>query len=110
MMQGFVNQNCEAIIRIAIETVIDTGFTGFVSLPSSVIESLRLPWIFRDGGTLGDGSEVTFDMYHATIIWDGQLQVVDVFKISFNGYQAIADSPKSPLFCCGFKTDKFANS
>jgi len=90
MMQGFVNQNCEAIIRIAIgnadaprqmvmiEAVIDTGFTGFVSLPSSVIESLRLPWIFRDGGTLGDGSEVTFDMYHANVIWDGQLQVVDV--------------------------------
>jgi predicted aspartyl protease len=39
MMYGFVNQRCEAVIRIAvghdnnpkqmIETVIDTGFTGF---------------------------------------------------------------------------------
>lgn len=39
-MQGFVNQNCEAMIRVAvgygnsykqmIEAVIDTGFTGYL--------------------------------------------------------------------------------
>ncbi|MCY7276434.1 MAG: clan AA aspartic protease [Phormidesmis sp. CAN_BIN44] len=88
MMQGFVNQSCEAIIRIAIghgnaskqivEAVIDTGFTGFLSLPLSTIELLGLPWIFRDVGTLGDGSEVIFEMYRAIVIWDGQIQVVDV--------------------------------
>ncbi len=88
MMQGFVNQNCEAIISIAVghgnkrkqmvEAVIDTGFTGFLSLPPSIIESIGLPWIFRDMGTLGDGSEVIFEMYRAEVIWDGQVLVVDV--------------------------------
>lgn len=88
MMLGIVNENCEAIIRIAVgnvsgpkqmvEAVIDTGFTGFLSLPPSIIASLGLPWSFRDTGTLGDGSEVIFDMYTATVIWDGQTQVVDV--------------------------------
>jgi predicted aspartyl protease len=49
MMQGFVNQSCEAMIRVAVghgnaskqmvEAVIDTGFTGFLSLPLSIIES-----------------------------------------------------------------------
>jgi clan AA aspartic protease len=88
MMQGFVNQNCEAIIRVVvgqangpkqmIEAIIDTGFTGFLSLPSFIIASLGLPWHFRDMGTLGDGSEVIFDMYKATIIWDGKNQVIDV--------------------------------
>lgn len=88
MMHGFVNQSCEAMIRIAVghssdpkqmvEAVIDTGFTGFLSLLFSTITSLGLPWIFRDVGTLGDGSEVIFDMYRATVIWDGQIQVVDV--------------------------------
>ncbi|MBW4539689.1 MAG: clan AA aspartic protease [Myxacorys chilensis ATA2-1-KO14] len=88
MMQGFVSQSCEAMIQVAvghsnaskqmIEAVIDTGFTGFLSLPFSIIESLSLPWIFRDVGTLGDGSEVIFEMYRATVIWDGQIQVVDV--------------------------------
>ncbi|WP_264327625.1 hypothetical protein [Romeriopsis navalis] len=58
MMQGYVNQNCEAMMRLAIghaenpkrlvEAVIDTGFTGFVSLPSAVIADLGLPWLFRD--------------------------------------------------------------
>jgi predicted aspartyl protease len=102
MMHGFVNQRCEAMIRIAIchannpkqmvETVIDTGFTGFLSLPLSTIESLGLPWRFRDIATLGDGSEVVFDMYAATVIWDGQIQVVDV-----------AASEADPLLLYGFK-------
>ena len=88
MMQGFVNQNCEAIIRVAvgygdspkqmIEAVIDTGFTGYLSLPMSVINRLGLPWYFRDTGTLGDGSEVIFDMYKANVIWDGEVKVIDV--------------------------------
>ncbi len=88
MMQGFVNQSCEAIIRVVVgqanspkqmvEAVIDTGFTGFLSLPLSIINALGLPWHFRDLGTLGDGSEVIFDMYKATVIWDDQTQVIDV--------------------------------
>lgn len=88
MMQGFVNQSCEAIIPIVVghgdapkqmvEAVIDTGFTGFLSLPLSTIESMGLPWIFNDAATLGDGSEVIFEMYRATVIWDGQFQIVDV--------------------------------
>jgi clan AA aspartic protease len=88
MMNGFVNQSCEALIRVAVghtdapkqmvEALIDTGFTGFLSLPLTTIESLDLPWIFRDVATLGDGSEVIFEMYRATVIWDGKLQVIDV--------------------------------
>lgn len=88
MMQGFVNENCEAIISIAvghgnkrkqmIKAVIDTGFTGFLSLPPSIIESIGLPWIFRDMATLGDGSQVIFEMYRAEVIWDGKVLVVDV--------------------------------
>jgi clan AA aspartic protease len=88
MMNGFVNQSCEALIRVAVghtdspkqivEALIDTGFTGFLSLPLTTIEALDLPWIFRDVATLGDGSEVIFEMYRATVIWDGKLQVIDV--------------------------------
>ncbi len=88
MMQGFVNQNCEAMLPIVVgrdnkprqmvEALIDTGFTGFLSLPLLMIESLELPWIFSDSVTLGDGSEVIFQMYRAIVIWDGQFKVVDV--------------------------------
>ncbi|BAU12128.1 hypothetical protein LEP3755_26570 [Leptolyngbya sp. NIES-3755] len=88
MMQGFMNQSCEAIIPVVVghskarqrmvQAVIDTGFTGFLSLPLAIIELLELPWIFRDSVTLGDGSEVLFDMYSASVIWHGQYRVVDV--------------------------------
>jgi clan AA aspartic protease len=88
MIFGVVNNNCEAIIKvavggvdspkIAIDAVIDTGFTSFLSLPLSIITDLGLPWHYRDIGTLGDGSEVVFEIYKASAIWDGQNKVIDV--------------------------------
>jgi clan AA aspartic protease len=88
MMYGKVNDNCEAIIKvavgrigspkIAVDAVIDTGFTSFLSLPLSIITDLSLPWHYRDFGTLGDGSEVVFELYKASVIWDGQNQMIDV--------------------------------
>jgi clan AA aspartic protease len=88
MMFGAVNDNCEAIIKvavgrmgspkIAVDAVIDTGFTSFLSLPLSIITDLGLPWHYRDFGTLGDGSEVVFELYKASVIWDGQNQMIDV--------------------------------
>ena len=88
MMFGTVNNNCEAIIKVAVgrigspkvtvDAVIDTGFTSFLSLPLSMITDLSLPWHYRDVGTLGDGSEVVFEIHKATVIWDGQNQIVDV--------------------------------
>ncbi|MDJ1182539.1 hypothetical protein [Roseofilum casamattae] len=88
MMFGVVNNNCEAIVKIAVgrigspkitvDAVIDTGFTSFLSLPLSLIRELDLPWYYRDIGTLGDGSEVVFEIYKAAAIWDGQNRIVDV--------------------------------
>lgn len=87
MMQGYVNQNCEATILVvvrnntnlkSIRAVIDTGFTGFLSLPNDIITELDLSWSYRDRGTLGDGSEVLFDIYDAVAIWDGKSQEIEV--------------------------------
>jgi clan AA aspartic protease len=82
MMHGVVNQNCEATVPLVIsnanhqtkliDAVIDTGYTGFLSLPSEIITALALPWTGIDRGTLGDGSEVTFEVYAAKVIWDGE--------------------------------------
>lgn len=88
MMFDVVNNNCEAIIKVAVgrvgspkitvDAVIDTGFTSFLSLPLSIITELDLTWHYRDFGTLGDGSEVVFELYKASVIWDGQNKIVDV--------------------------------
>jgi clan AA aspartic protease len=88
MMQSVVNPSCEPTIPLVIsnanrqtrliDTVIDTGYTGFLSLPREIIAALNLPWTGIDRGTLGDGSEVTFEVYAATVIWDGQYQDIPV--------------------------------
>jgi clan AA aspartic protease len=88
MMFGAVNDNCESIIKvavgrvdspkIAVDALIDTGFTSFLSLPLSIITELDLTWHYRDVGTLGDGSEIVFELYKASVIWDGQNKLIDV--------------------------------
>ena len=87
MMQGVVNQSCEAIFPIVvknntttqlIDAVIDTGFSGFLTLPPNVIAALDLTWKGRDVATLGDGTSCIFDVYIATVIWDGQYRIIDI--------------------------------
>jgi clan AA aspartic protease len=88
MIQGVVNQSCEATVPLVIsnakrqtrliDALIDTGYTGFLSLPREIITALNLHWTGIDRGTLGDGSEVTFEVYAATVIWDGQYQDIPV--------------------------------
>lgn len=89
MMQGVVNANCEATIRIVvggnsmaprqlIDAVIDSGYTGFLTLPQDLIAALALPWTGVDRGTLGDGSEAIFRVYTATVIWDGQYRKIPI--------------------------------
>jgi clan AA aspartic protease len=87
MIIGVVNANREATIRLVvhgangqsqeIEAVIDTGFTGFLTLPSSLIALLGLSWLGRQQAMLADGVVRLFDVYGATVIWDGQLRTVE---------------------------------
>ena len=53
------------------ETVLDTGFNGALTLPSATILQLGLPWASRASVALADGSIGEFDVYDATVIWDG---------------------------------------
>jgi clan AA aspartic protease len=87
MMQGHVNTGYEAVISLVIKhdsklksinAVIDTGFTGFLSLLQSIIDELELPWSYSDFATLGDGSQTLFDVHDATIIWDGQFREIEI--------------------------------
>ncbi len=85
MMQGRVNQSCEAMLSIVIknsaitqlvDAVIDTGFSGFLTLPSDTISTLGLSWQGRDIATLGDGTSCTFEVYIGLVIWDGQYREI----------------------------------
>ncbi|WP_431191170.1 clan AA aspartic protease [Leptolyngbya boryana] len=87
-MHGVVDQNCEATVRLVVgnadterqvvDAIIDTGFTGFLTLPHSVLSTLNLKPYSREEGTLADGSEVIFDVYSGFVIWDGAFRRIDI--------------------------------
>jgi clan AA aspartic protease len=88
MIHGVVNFRYELTLPIVvgdsngqrefINTVIDTGFDGFLSLPSEIIIRLGLAWRTSNVATLGDGSKTLFDFYAGTAIWDGQYRNIDI--------------------------------
>jgi len=81
MIRGIVSGR-EARIRVtvrgrrrrerAVEAVIDTGYTSSLTLPSTVIAALGLRWHSVGKAFLADGSWCLFDVYEATINWDGK--------------------------------------
>lgn len=86
MIEGVVNAAYEAVITLAvqglteqpreIEAVIDTGFTGFLTVTPALATELGLTLEGTGRATLADGSEVTFDLYEVALLWDGQLRYV----------------------------------
>ena len=82
MIEGVVNASYEAIVTLIIrgpagqtrdiKAVVDTGFNGFLTLPPALVTELGLPFASIGRATLADGSEVTFDVYDVTVLWDGQ--------------------------------------
>jgi clan AA aspartic protease len=53
-----------------IDAVIDTGYTGWLTLPSTVAAALKLRQQGFGRGLLADGSQTVFEIYEATVIWD----------------------------------------
>jgi predicted aspartyl protease len=67
MITGSVNARFEIVIKVhvedsarqehEVETVLDTGFTGSLTLPPSVIPNLNLPWRSRSSAVLANGND-----------------------------------------------------
>ena len=87
MMQGNV-QSLHAILSsvfrlpgkpdFSIEFVVDTGFTGDLTLPLQVVIMLGLPYALDHPARLADDSEISIPVYLATIVWKDSERVVRV--------------------------------
>ena len=87
MIEGVVNAAYEPVIALVvqgqsgqsrdIEAVVDTGFNGFLTLPTTLVSELGLPFVSIGRATLADGSEIAYDVYGATVLWDGQALYVE---------------------------------
>ena len=90
MISGVVTADLQPVIHLTvrgpagqeqeIEAIIDTGFDGWLSLPSSVIVPLGLVWRQRGRALLADGRESVFDIYEGTVVWEGQLRRIPVHE------------------------------
>ncbi len=101
-MTGHVDDAGRALIEIeilggdhqspqSIAVWIDTGFTGELVLPQSVVESLSLTPSGTIDGVLADGTQTVLTTYHCEIQWFGVKRSLEV----------IANSGSNPLLGVG---------
>ena len=86
-MEGAVNAAHEAVLTLSLEgpagetrdvaAVVDTGFTGFLTVTPALAVELGLPFEGTARATLADGSETTFPYYGVAVLWDGQTRYVE---------------------------------
>ena len=80
--------NLEAIISIEFllpmdevaeeKFVVDTGFTGSLTLPLEVIAELALPFRHNTSAYLADHSEIIVPVFDAVMLWNGKAVEVKV--------------------------------
>jgi clan AA aspartic protease len=66
--------------RVEVEVVIDTGFTGHLTLPTEVVGSLALTERGFVEVELADGSTSALRVYDARVLWRGQERPVPVYE------------------------------
>lgn len=52
--------------------IIDTGYSGNLTLPPTIVRELGLPFAGRVQAFLADATRVFLDDYEATMLWDSQ--------------------------------------
>ena len=82
MIEGVVNAAREAVVTVYlqepegrtrdIEAVVDTGYSGFLTLPTPLVTELGLPFAYMGQAFLANDAQVDFDVHYATVLRDGQ--------------------------------------
>ena len=89
MIEGTVNVDYEAVIALPvrgpagiereIEAIVDTGYNGFLTVPSAIVKELGLPFQSRRMARLANGTDLTFDVFDISVVWNGQPRSVDAY-------------------------------
>jgi len=91
MIRGRVTPERQAVVRLQVhgpdgrsepvETAIDTGFTGFLTLPSDLVAQLALPCLGLRAAILADGRRVVLNHFEVLVEWDGQRRRVSALEV-----------------------------
>ncbi len=112
-MKGIVNSRGEATLRIrllgrgrqarTVTTVIDTGYSGAITLPPRVVRSLRLRHLGQTDAELGDGRIATFAVFEGAVVWNGKRVRVEISEANtdpllgmelLNGFRLTIDAER----------------
>ena len=82
MIEGVVNAGHEAVVTLSlqgpegqareVEAVIDMGYSGYLTLSPVTAAELELAFVGNGHAFLANDAGVEFDVYDATVLWDGQ--------------------------------------
>jgi predicted aspartyl protease len=91
VIAGRVVAGREAVIPISllgaqgqgetINAIVDTGFTGFLTLPLQQIARLGFAYEGIIDARLGDGRAAEFDMFAGAVVWDEQVRAGIVLAV-----------------------------
>ena len=91
MISGIVNSWVEAVVGLTVvgtgestkyvDALIDTGYSGQLTLSPAIVTALQLEKLGSSQGTLANGSIEHFDVYQASVVWDGQARTVEIDEI-----------------------------
>ena len=62
--------------QVSLSAVVDTGFSGYLTLPFSVIQRLNLPQTDIEEASIADGTVIRFGVYQAIVEWDEEERTV----------------------------------
>ena len=86
-MIGFVSPQRQAVVKLQVfgrlqnaetEVVVDTGFNGFLTLPTALIEQLNLETVGSVLVELADGSETFVRSFETTVLWNEAEQLIRI--------------------------------
>ena len=90
MIRGKVSGDQQALVTVdimdaesrfkPIEVILDTGFTGYLTLPAESIQELGLPSVGRRTFEVANGELFEFEAYLAAVSWHGRLNDALVLK------------------------------
>lgn len=89
MIDGVVTASFEAVCALTlrgpsgetreVKAVIDTGFTGYLTLPAGLVAELGLPFVTSARAILANGRDEAFDVHSVTVLWDRRPMLVDTY-------------------------------
>ena len=90
MIKGKVRGNQQALVTIDVidgegrpqplEAILDTGFTGYLTLPTGSIQQLGLRSVGQRSFELANGELFEFEAYLAAVSWHGRISDALVLK------------------------------